>query len=104
MPPRSSRRTSGSSCTDSNREGDPVHQGQPLIELVAILFLGRLIFDIQIAGSFLLLLALAIPFVLAALAMGLFISTVAQNQARALQMTQLTLLPAILLSGYIAPR
>ena len=28
----------------------------------------------------------------------------AQNQAQALQMTQLTLLPAILLSGYIAPR
>jgi ABC-2 type transport system permease protein len=36
--------------------------------------------------------------------MGLLISTVAQNQGQALQFTLLTLLPSILLSGYIAPR
>jgi ABC-type multidrug transport system permease subunit len=75
-----------------------------MIELVGILFMGRLIFDVQVAGSLLLLLVLAVPFVLAALSMGLFISTVAQNQAQAMQMTMLTTLPAILLSGYIAPR
>ncbi|HLV79336.1 MAG TPA: ABC transporter permease [Chthonomonadaceae bacterium] len=75
-----------------------------MIELVAVFYLGRLIFDVQIVGSFLLLSALAVPFVLAALAMGLFISTVAQNQAQAMQMTMLTTMPAILLSGYIAPR
>ncbi len=75
-----------------------------MVELVAILFLGRLIFDVQIAGSFLLLVVLAIPFILAALAMGLVISTAAQNQSQAMQMTMLTTLPAILLSGYIAPR
>jgi len=75
-----------------------------MLELVAVFFLGRLIFDVQIVGSFLLLLVLAVPFVLAALSMGLFISTVAQNQAQAMQMTMLTTMPAILLSGYIAPR
>jgi ABC-type multidrug transport system permease subunit len=75
-----------------------------MAELVAILYLGRLIFDVQIAGSFLLLVVLAVPFVLAALSMGLFISTVAQNQAQAMQMTMLTTLPSILLSGYISPR
>jgi ABC-type multidrug transport system permease subunit len=42
--------------------------------------------------------------VLAALSIGLFISTVAQNQAQSLQLTILTLLPSILLSGYFAPR
>lgn len=75
-----------------------------MVELVFVLYMGRLIFDVQIAGSVLLLLALAVPFILAALSMGLFISTVAQNQAQAMQMTMLTVLPAILLSGYIAPR
>lgn len=75
-----------------------------MLELVFILFMGRLIFDVAIAGSFPLLVVLAIPFVLAALAMGLFISTVAQNQSQAMQFTLLTTLPAILLSGYIAPR
>ncbi len=75
-----------------------------MVELVFVLSMGRLIFDVQIAGSFLLLMALAVPFILASLAMGLCISTVAQNQAQAMQLTQLTALPAILLSGYIAPR
>lgn len=75
-----------------------------MIELVFILFMGYLIFDVRTVGSFPLLMLLAVPFVLAALAMGVFISTVAQNQAQAMQMTMLTTMPAILLSGYIAPR
>ena len=75
-----------------------------LAELVAIVFLGRLIFDIPVAGSFLLLVVLSIPFILAALSMGIFISTTARNQVQAMQMTMLTTMPSILLSGYIAPR
>jgi ABC-type multidrug transport system permease subunit len=75
-----------------------------MTELVGVLSMGRLIFDIPIAGSLPLLLLLAVPFVLATLSMGLFISTVAQNQAQAMQFTLLTTLPAILLSGYISPR
>lgn len=75
-----------------------------MVELVSILYMGHLIFAVNVVGSLLLLVALAVPFVLAALSMGLFISTVAQNQAQAMQMTMLTTLPSILLSGYIAPR
>jgi ABC transporter DrrB family efflux protein len=75
-----------------------------MIELVMVLFLGRLIFDVRVAGSFPLLVLMSVPFILAALSMGLLISTVAQNQGQALQFTLLTLLPSILLSGYIAPR
>jgi ABC-type multidrug transport system permease subunit len=74
-----------------------------MVELVTVLFVARLVFDVPIAGSVGLLL-LSVPFVLAALSIGLFISTVAQNQAQSLQLTLLTLLPSILLSGYIAPR
>ena len=73
-------------------------------ELAAVLYLGYLIFDVRVAGSVLLLFVLSIPFILAALALGLFISTIAQNQAQALQFTLLTVLPSILLSGYISPR
>jgi len=73
-------------------------------ELGAVLGLGYLIFDVRVAGSILLLFMLAIPFILAALALGLFISTIAENQAQALQFTLLTVLPSILLSGYISPR
>lgn len=75
-----------------------------IVELLATLLIGRYVFDVHIAGSFLLLVLLSIPFMVAALSMGLLISTVARTQGQALQMTLLTLLPSILLSGYIAPR
>jgi ABC-2 type transport system permease protein len=80
------------------------YAGLAMIELTAVLVAGHLVFAIQIAGSLPLLVLLSVPFILAALSMGLLISTVAQNQAQALQMTLLTVLPSILLSGYIAPR
>ena len=75
-----------------------------MVEMAAILFMGWLIFSVNIVGSLVLLMVLAVPFVLAALSLGLFISTVAQNQAQAMQMTMLTTMPSILLSGYIVPR
>jgi ABC-type multidrug transport system permease subunit len=75
-----------------------------MIELVCVLTAGCVVFDVPFVGSFALLLALAVPFIIASLAMGLFISTVAQNQAQAMQMSMLITMPSILLSGYIAPR
>jgi ABC-type multidrug transport system permease subunit len=75
-----------------------------MIEVGAVLILGRIIFDVHVAGSVPLLLLLALPFVLAALSLGLLISTLAQNQAQALQMTLLITLPSILLSGFLFPR
>lgn len=80
------------------------YAGLALIEMVSVIFIARLLFNIQIAGSLPLLILLSIPFILASLAIGLLISTVAKTQAQAMQMTMLTLLPAILLSGYITPR
>lgn len=75
-----------------------------MLEMGFVLIMARLVFDIHIVGSLVLLLILAVPFVLASLSIGLLISTLALNQGQALQMTILTLLPSILLSGYIAPR
>lgn len=74
------------------------------IEMAAILLAGWLVFDVPVQGSSLLLMALSIPFILAALSLGLLISTAAQNQGQALQLAMLTMLPSILLSGFVFPR
>lgn len=73
-------------------------------EMIVVLVLGRIVFDVRVAGSVVLLLLLSIPFIVAALSMGLLISTIAQNQSQALQMTLLITLPSILMSGFVFPR
>ena len=73
-------------------------------EMFLVVGLGWLVFGVPIAGSLLDLALLTIPFVMAALALGLLVSTVAQNQAQALQFTMLLTLPSIILSGFIFPR
>jgi ABC-type multidrug transport system permease subunit len=74
-----------------------------VIEMCAILVMGYLLFDVRVAGSVLLLLLLSLPFIAASLALGLLISTTAQNQAQAMQMSMLTMMPSILLSGFVFP-
>ena len=80
------------------------YAGLALCEMAAVLILGRLVFDVRVAGSVVLLLLLSLPFIAAALSLGLLISTLAQNQAQALQMTLLITLPSILMSGFVFPR
>jgi ABC-2 type transport system permease protein len=75
-----------------------------MAEIVFVLIMARILFNIQVMGSVVLLFVLSAPFVLAALSLGLLISTFAQTQGQALQVTMLTTLPSILLSGYVAPR
>jgi ABC-2 type transport system permease protein len=74
------------------------------VQITVILVLGRLLFDVPIRGSVPLLYLVAFPFVLACLAIGLFVSTVVRNQAQAMQLGMLVLLPNILLSGFMFPR
>jgi ABC-2 type transport system permease protein len=71
------------------------------VELCAILVIMRLVFDVPVNGSPLLLLILSIPFLITALGLGLLISTKARSQAEAFQMSVGTLLPSVFLSGYI---
>ncbi len=75
-----------------------------MVEFAVVLFTGDVVFGVQPRGSLIALTLLGIPFVLASLGLGLLISTIAQTQGQALQFTQLTLMPAILLSGYVSPR
>ena len=75
-----------------------------LFEMVGIVSFGWLMFDVRVVGSLLLLIFMSLPFVFAALALGLVISTVAQNQNQSQQLSFLIILPSILMSGFIFPR
>lgn len=74
------------------------------LEMVTVLIVGRFLFNVHINGSICLLLICSIPFIIAALSLGLLISTIAQNQGQALQFTMLITLPSILMSGFLFPR
>jgi ABC-2 type transport system permease protein len=66
--------------------------------------IGRAWFQVEFAGSFPLLLVLAVLFVLSSLGLGLLISTVSQTQTQAMQMALFVMLPSIILSGFVFPR
>lgn len=70
-------------------------------ELCVILAIMRWVFKVPIHGSWLLLLALSLPFLLTVLGLGLVISTKAKSQAEAFQLSMGTVLPSVFLSGYI---
>jgi ABC-2 type transport system permease protein len=68
------------------------------------LAVGSLWFQVEVAGSLGLLLALSLVFAMSSLGMGLLISTVSQTQGQAMQMAMFYLLPAFLLTGFVFPR
>jgi ABC-2 type transport system permease protein len=72
-------------------------------EVVLILLAMRFIFSVPIRGSLVFLFAMALVYLFALLALGLFVSTRARTQAQAQQLAQLFILPSIFLSGYIFP-
>lgn len=74
------------------------------IQISVILLLGRLLFHVPVRGSVALLYTVALPFIVASLAIGLFLSTLVKTQAQAMQLGFLFLLPNILLSGFMFPR
>lgn len=63
-----------------------------------------LVFKVPIAGSVPLLLVLAAGFLMAALGLGLLVSSVARTQLQAMLMTMGIMLPSILLSGFFFER
>jgi ABC-2 type transport system permease protein len=77
--------------------------GIGLIQTTLILILGTALFDVPIAGRLLDLDAAALLFIAASLGLGLFVSTIAQTQFQAFQLAFVTLLPSILLSGFMFP-
>ena len=73
------------------------------VQISLILGLGVLLFDLPIRGSLLDFYVAAGAFVVASLTLGLLISTVAESQFQAFQMTFTSFLPQIMLSGYMFP-
>jgi ABC-2 type transport system permease protein len=69
-----------------------------------IVLIGQLVFDVPVKGSFILLMLETILFIMMALCLGIFISTIAKNQMIAMFISLIALmLPTIILSGFIFP-
>jgi ABC-2 type transport system permease protein len=73
------------------------------IQMLLVILLANLLFDIPMRGSLLLLLLTALPFIAANLSVGLMLSTISTNQLQAVQLGMFFFLPSILLSGFMFP-
>jgi len=78
--------------------------GVGLFQMTAVLLLGRFVFDVPLVGSVSLLYATSLLYIIASLALGLFISTLVKTQQQAMQLSFFFMLPSILLSGFMFPR
>lgn len=74
-----------------------------LVQTTVILLLGTWLFDVPVRGSVSDVYLAAVLLILANLTLGLLISTRAQSQFQAMQMTFFVFLPSILLSGFMFP-
>lgn len=74
------------------------------VQLTLGLLIGIVVFKIPVRGSLALYYALTSLHILASLAWGLLISSVAKTQMQAMQMSFFALMPSILLSGFMFPR
>ncbi len=74
-----------------------------MLQVTLIVGMGVLLFDVPVRGPFYDVYAASLIFVTATLGLGLLISTLAQTQFQAFQLTFFTFLPQILLSGFMFP-
>jgi ABC-2 type transport system permease protein len=74
-----------------------------LVQVALIVGVGQLLFDVPLRGTMAELYVAASFFIAANLSLGLLISTVANTQFQAMQLTVFVLLPSILLSGFMFP-
>lgn len=77
--------------------------GIGLVQVTVVLLVGDWLFDVPIRGSLVELYLVALVFIVASLALGIFVSTLARSQFQAMQMAFFTFLPQILLSGFMFP-
>lgn len=74
------------------------------VNAITILVMAFFVFGMPIEGSLVLLLAESLLFIIMALSLGIFISTISNNQQTAMMISMFALLlPTILLSGFIFP-
>jgi ABC-2 type transport system permease protein len=73
-------------------------------ELCLIVSFMRFVFQVPIHGNLLLLAFFSLPYLFCSLSIGILVSSKANSQSEALQLSFLTFLPSIFFSGYIFPR
>ena len=74
-----------------------------VVQMAVILLAAHFVFDVPFMGSIPLTLASTLLFMVTSLALGFTLSTVAQSQLQAMQMSFFYMLPSILLSGFAFP-
>ncbi|MFC0141908.1 ABC transporter permease [Erwinia mallotivora] len=74
-----------------------------LFQAAIILSFAVFLFDIPLLGSALLLFLVLIIYIFICLSIGITISSLAQNQLQALQMSSFYFIPSVMLSGFISP-
>jgi ABC-2 type transport system permease protein len=77
--------------------------GVAVVDLVVIVAVGGLLFDVPFAGSPLVFALGALLFLFVTVGTGVLISTMSETQGQAIQLAMMTMLPQILLSGLIFP-
>jgi ABC-2 type transport system permease protein len=73
------------------------------VEMLTILLLMVTVFRVPIHGRVVTFLAMALPFTLATLGIGLWISTRANTENEAMHLVMGTVMPSVFLSGYVFP-
>jgi len=73
------------------------------IETFMVLCIMYYVFGVSIAGSLVLLGVFSLIFLFTALGTGLLISTVAENQMQAIQISVVFVMPSVMLSGFVFP-
>jgi ABC-2 type transport system permease protein len=74
-----------------------------LLQTTLVLAVGAMLFSVPVNGSLMALYVAALLFIAATLTLGLLISTLAQTQMQAFQLSFFVMLPSILLSGFAFP-
>lgn len=74
-----------------------------LLQTTVVVLLGMLIFGVPIRGSLWDLYIASLLYIVACLSLGIFLSTLVQNQFQAMQLSFFTFLPQILMSGFMFP-
>jgi ABC-2 type transport system permease protein len=77
--------------------------GVAALDLIVVLGVGIVLFDVPFRGSPWVLALGALLFLFVTLGFGVLISSVSENQGQAIQLALMTLLPQVLLSGLIFP-
>ncbi len=74
-----------------------------VVQMAVVMLFAALVFHVPFVGSYSLAVSVTLLFIAVSLALGFTVSTIAQNQLQAMQMSFFYMLPSILLSGFAFP-